>query len=144
MKVRVELSAEYDPPYAVVYASSLTEEVRRIVDLFEEKDAPLIGRKDERMILLKPKDVYLVRVEGSETVIYTQKGRYSSRQRLYEILSQLGGGFMQIGKSSVVNLSRIQSVEAGFSGTLLLKMENGITEYVSRKYLPDFKSYLGL
>ena len=57
---------------------------------------------------------------------------------------QLGAGFMQISKSTLVNLSYMSNVEAGFSGTLLLKLKNGCKDYVSRKYLPEFKKYLGL
>ena len=84
---------------------------------------------------------------------------------MYEVLDQVGSGFMQISKSCVVNLSYVQSVEAGFGGSLLLKMRNGLSDYVSRagfggslllkmrnglsdyvsrKYLPDLKNYLGL
>ena len=60
---------------------------------------------------------------------------------MYEVLDQVGSGFMQISKSCVVNLSYVQSVEAGFGGSLLLKMRNGLSDYVSRKYLPDLKNY---
>ena len=49
---------------------------------------------------------------------------------------------MQISKSTLVNLSYLDSIEAGFNGTLLLKLKNGCKDYVSRKYLPEFKKYL--
>ena len=51
---------------------------------------------------------------------------------------------MQISKTTLVNLSYMDSIEPGFSGTLLLKLKNGSKDYVSRKYLPEFKKYLGL
>ena len=51
---------------------------------------------------------------------------------------------MQISKSTLVNLAYMDSVEAGFNGTLLLKLKNGCKDYVSRTYLPKFKKYLGL
>ena len=51
---------------------------------------------------------------------------------------------MQISKACVVNLSFAESVEAGFGGSLLLKMKNGLSEYVSRTYLPGLKNYLGI
>ena len=94
--------------------------------------------------MLTPQDVCMVRVENGETKLYTQQESYRSRKRLYELLDQLGDGFLQISKACAVNLSCIRSVEAGFGGSLLLKMKNGLSEYVSRKYLPDLKSYLGL
>ena len=144
MKVSIELSEQYTPPYAVIYADAVTDEVRRAVDLFEAKDAPLIAHREDRLLLIKPDEVSMIRVESGETAIYTNTERYVSKKRLYEILRQLGGGFLQISKQTIVNLSCIQSVEAGFSGTLLLKLDNGQSDYVSRKYLPEFKRYLGL
>lgn len=77
-------------------------------------------------------------------MLYTKQKQYPSRRRLYELTAQLGSDFMQISKQTVVRLACIQSVEAGFSGTLFVKLKNGLSDYVSRKYLPDFKQYLGL
>ena len=75
---------------------------------------------------------------------YGEKQKYRSRKRLYEIGQQLGKQFMQISKSTLINLSYMDSIEPGFSGTLLLKLKNGCKDYVSRTYLPEFKKYLGL
>jgi DNA-binding LytR/AlgR family response regulator len=86
----------------------------------------------------------MVRVEDGDTIIYGEKRKYRSRKRLYEISRQLGKQFMQISKSTLINLSYMDSIESGFSGTLLLKMKNGCKDYVSRTYLPEFKRYLGL
>ena len=144
MKVSVELSKEYNPPYAVIYTDAVTYEIQKVIDLLGMKEAPLIAQQEDRMEVLKPDEVYMIRVEGGDTVIYTEKEKYYSRKRLYETLDQLGAGFMQISKQTAVNLSCIKSVEAGFNGTLLLKLKNGNADYVSRKYLPEFKKYLGL
>ena len=69
---------------------------------------------------------------------------FVSKKRLYELSSQLGKQFMQISKTTLINLSYMDSIEPGFSGTLLLKLKNGCKDYVSRKYLPEFKKYLGI
>ena len=86
----------------------------------------------------------MVRVEDGDTIIYGEKKKYRSRKRLYELANQLGKQFMQISKTTLINLSYMDCIEPGFSGTLLLKLKNGSKDYVSRKYLPEFKKYLGL
>lgn len=68
----------------------------------------------------------MVRVENKDTIIYGKEHRYCSRKRLYEMQQQLGAGFMQISKSTLVNLSYMSNVEAGFSGTLLLKLKTDV------------------
>ena len=144
MKVSVELSKEYNPPYAVIYTDSVTDEIQKVIDLLGMKETPLIAQQEDRIEVVKSDEVYMIRVEGGDTVIYTEKEKYYSRKRLYETYEQLGAGFMQISKQTIVKLSCIKSVEAGFNGTLLLKLKNGNSDYVSRKYLPEFKKFLGL
>lgn len=144
MQVKIEMAPEHTPPRAVIYTDRLTPEIQRVLDVLGAKNSPILARHNDRTLLLKPQDIYMVRVENGETVLYTKQEKFSSRKRLYELLERLGEGFMQISKSSAVNLSFIQSVEVSFGGSILLKMKNGLSDYVSRKYLQDFKKYLGL
>ena len=38
----------------------------------------------------------------------------------------------------------MESVEPSFNGVMLLHMKNGEKEYISRKFVPQLKKYLGL
>ena len=144
MKVNLEIKPEYTETFAVIYAERVTDEIRQIMDIFSQETSPIVAQHSEELIILKPDDIYMVRVEDGNTMIYGGNEVYYSRKRLYELKAQLGTKFMQISKCSLVNLKYLSSVEPGFSGTLLLKLKNGSKEYVSRKYLSDFKHYLGL
>ena len=145
MKINVDISSEYKEPYAVIYTNEVTEDIQRILDTFGSKEIPVIAlQSNGDMVILQPSEIYMVRVENGETMIYTEKKSYRSRKRLYEVGQQLGTQFMQISKSTLVNLYYMDSIEPGFSGTLLLKLKNGCKDYVSRTYLPEFKKYLGL
>ncbi len=144
MQVKIEVSPEYTPPRAVIYTDRLTPEIQRALEILQAKSTPVLAERNGRTFLFAAQEVYMVRVENGETKLYTKQEEFSTRKRLYELLNQLGDGFMQISKSCAINLSDIQSVEASFGGSLLLKMKNGLSDYVSRKYLPDLKKYLGL
>lgn len=145
MKVSVDISPEYKEPYAVIHTDKVTEEIQRMIDIFSVSEAPItVLQNEEDIVVLQSKEIYMVRVEDGDTVIYGEKNKYRSKKRLYELGAQLGSQFMQISKTTLVNLSFMDSIEAGFSGTLLLKLKNGCSDYVSRTYLPKFKKYLGL
>ena len=145
MRVSIDISAEYKEPFAVIHTDKVTDEIQRAVDVLGTSETPIIAlQNEEDIIVLQPKDIYMVRVEEGNTVIYGAKQKYRSRKRLYELAEQLGKQFMQISKTTLINLSYMDSIEPGFSGTLLLKLKNGNKDYVSRKYLPEFKKYLGL
>ena len=145
MKVSVDISPEYKEPYAVIHTDKVTEEIQRMIDIFSVSEAPITAlQNEEDIVVLQSKEIYMVRVEDGDTVIYGEKNKYRSKKRLYELGAQLGSQFMQISKTTLVNLSYMDSIEAGFSGTLFLKLKNGCSDYVSRTYLPKFKKYLGL
>lgn len=145
MKVNVDISAEHKEPYAVIYTDKVTDEIQRLIELLSAGETPITAlQNEENIVVLKPDEIFMVRVENGATMIYGECQTYRSRRRLYEIRNQLGNRFMQISKSTLVNLSYMDSIEPGFSGGLLLKLKNGCKDYVSRTYLPQFKKYLGL
>ncbi|MBO4241709.1 MAG: LytTR family transcriptional regulator [Clostridiales bacterium] len=145
MRVNIDISPENKETHAVIYTDKMTEEVRRASKLLEGDEAHLLtAQYKDDIVILRPGEIYMVRVEDKDTVIYGREDKYFSRKRLYEISDLLGAGFMQISKSTLVNLSYLDRIEPGFGGTVLLKLRNGSKDYVSRKYLPEFKRYLGL
>lgn len=145
MKVSIDISADYKEPFAVIHTDKVTSEIQRVIDVLGSSDTPITAlQNEEDIVVLQPKDIFMVRVEDGDTIIYGARSQYRSRKRLYELAEQLGKQFMQISKTTLINLSYMDSIEPGFSGTLLLKLKNGSKDYVSRKYLPEFKKYLGL
>ena len=144
MKVKIEISEEYNPAYAVIYTTAVTEEIQKVSDLLQQGSGPVTAFSEGRLIVLQPEEIYMVRVEDETTAIYTKEDRYISRKRLKEIFAQVGDRFIQISKSTIVNLKYLDSMEAGFGGTMMLKLKNGCKDYVSRFYLKALKQYLGL
>lgn len=145
LKVEIKIISDVKDPYAIIYASTITEELQRIVSSFEQPENVIIAYdENERIVILQPDEIFMVRIENSKLMIYCQNKKYYSRKRLYELGTALGNGFMQISKATLINLKSIDFVESSFGGMLNLKLKNGCTEYISRKYLPKFKNYLGL
>ena len=127
MKVSVDISAEYKEPYAVIYTDKVTDEIRRMIDMFSTGETVITAlQNEEDLVVLQPGEIFMVRVEGGDTIIYGEKKKYRSRKRLYELGRQLGTQFMQISKTTLINLSYMDSIEPGFSGTLQLKLRNGL------------------
>ena len=67
MKVELKLSPELTEAYAVIHAPALTEEIRRLLDLFSAKQSLLATDARERTVLLRPADIYMVQVEDGRT-----------------------------------------------------------------------------
>lgn len=145
MKVEIKLQPDLKAPFAVIYTEEVTEEVQRAVHLLTEERADLISAaEEEKIVMLHPEDIYLIRAESDKTTLYTAKRQYRSNRRLYELERLLGKNFMRISKGVIINLQLLDYVAPSLGGVMVLVMKNGQRDYISRKYLPAFKRYLGL
>lgn len=144
MNVEIKIVKGLEKPYAVLYTSQLNEEIERAVSMLETTSDVITAVHNERTVVLKGDDIYLIRIESEKTVIYCKDKSYVSKKRLCELEKALKPDFMKISKTALINLKYIEGVEASFGGSMLLILKNGCKDYVSRKYLPNLKKYLGL
>lgn len=145
MNVEIKLSTEIKEPYAIIYTNQLTEEINALAKTLEGRlDTPLTVKKDDKYHIILPEEIYMVRMEDQQVALYTQHAHYATNKRLYELEQHLGSDFLRISKTTLINLKQLDSVEPSFNGTMSLKLRNGCQDYISRKYLPALKKYLGL
>jgi DNA-binding LytR/AlgR family response regulator len=143
----MNISEDIKEPYAVIHTAELTPEIAELareISQFQSGKAVLIGNLDDRMVVIDPEKIVLIRVESEKVYIVTEEATYRIGKRMYELLEVLGKDFMQVSKSAAVNLKYLESVEPSFNGVMLLHMKNGEKEYISRKFVPQLKKYLGL
>lgn len=98
----------------------------------------------DKIVILKLEDIFMVRIENKEIVVYCEKNKYTVSKRLYELEKILGKDFMRISKSAIINLKKVSYVEPSLNGMMQLFLINGCKEYISRTYLLQFKKYLGI
>ena len=144
MNAQIKIISGLEEPYVEIYTSDITDDIQNLLSLIKASSNIVTAQQDERTIDLKERDIYMIRVENEKTIIYCKEKKYYSKKRLYELENILKHSFMKISKTTLVNLQYIDGVEASFGGTMLLILKNGCKDYVSRKYLPGFKEYLGL
>lgn len=145
MKVNIVIEPTLEEDYVEIHVKEMTDEITRWSEFIQNKNSVITGIDEfERMVVIEESDIVALHADKKWCRIYTDTGNYSCRKRLYEIENILSQDFMRISKSIVVNLRKIESIEAVFNGMLLLRMKNGSKEYVSRTYLPKMKEYLGL
>lgn len=145
MKVEIKLLQSIAEPYACIYTAQLTDEITSFVNALENlSHTPITAKHEDTLHILSPEDIYMVRMEDQQLMLYTQNTTHTCNKKLYELEGQLGSQFLRISKTTLVNLKQLDCVEPSFNGTMCLRLKNGCKDYISRKYLPAFKNYLGL
>ena len=143
MKIEMILSFDVKEPYVVIHTNEITDEIKILCDYIQSLERVIAVYDEENIIILEPEEVYMIVSKGRSVDVFCRDKQYISKKCLYEFEDMLRKDFMRISKTTIVNLKQIDHVEPSFSGMLIV-LKNGKKDYISRKYLPEFKKYLGL
>jgi len=153
MRVEIEVNPDITEETAILRVPKMTSELMALVEILEDgnrhsikdKSSMLVAKKDDKVFLIEPDKVDIIRSEGGKIVLYDHKKKeYMLTKSLGEILEQLPNHFVRISKSAIVNTSRVDYLSNSFDRTMYIIMENGVHDYITRKYLGGFKERLGI
>ena len=108
----------------------------------------LVALRENRLVLLRPSEVYLAEADGNDVWLSTDEGRLRAASagldRLDDELTD--AGFLRVHRRYVVNLDRVREVERGDKGELSLVLDSkaGDRVPVSRRNAPGVRRALGI
>lgn len=146
MQFEIKIDSAYTEPKILILTDSVTEEVNGIVKKLSE-DVPQIisGSREEKVEVLEQEEIIRIYASSGKVFAVTKKGEYTLRLRLYEIEERLNSqSFVRISNSEIVNLKQVESFDLSFTGTICVKLSDGTTTYVSRRYVSKIKKILGM
>ena len=104
----------------------------------------LVLQNEDESFLVDPADIRYFEASQGKTCAVTDTDRYESKEKLYELAAALTSkGFIQINKSTVVNINYVRSIAAEFSGNYSARLKDSDeTLTISRKYFQTFKEFV--
>ena len=103
----------------------------------------MLQGEDESFLFNATDIIYFVSEQG-KTYAVTENGKYEVKEKLYTLsVSLKSKGFIQINKSTVVNIDFVKSISAEFSGNYTARLKGKKeTLVISRKYFHSFKEFV--
>ena len=146
MQVEIKLDDSCTEPKIVIYTASMSEDVQTIVHTLTDSPLQILfGKQGEKIQPLIQADLIRVYAAGGKVFAVTDSGEYTLRQRLYELESRLPPSqFVRISNSEIINLKKVDHFDLNFAGTICVKLSDGSTTYVSRRYVSKLKKRLEL
>lgn len=146
MQVEIKLDDSCTEPKIVIYTASMSEDVQTIVHTLTDSPLQILfGKQGEKIQPLIQADLIRVYAAGGKVFAVTDSGEYTLRQRLYELESRLPPSqFVRISNSEIINLRKVDHFDLNFAGTICVKLSDGSTTYVSRRYVSKLKKRLEL
>lgn len=146
MQVEVKIDPKQSETKVLILTPQMTPEVTQLMTtLSQPAAAPIIGVRDEKLMLLTQEEI--IRVYALEGKVYatTDQGEFALRQRLYEMEERLDKRhFVRISNSEIINLRRTKCFDLKLTGTICVSLEGGVITYVSRRYVKGVKAALGV
>ncbi|MCZ6910048.1 MAG: LytTR family DNA-binding domain-containing protein [Rickettsia endosymbiont of Ixodes persulcatus] len=130
-----------------VKSNELNKEVIDLLATLEKlsSSSDLIPIKVEDQIkLVNQSEIVAVEVNDSILTFHMLDEEIETKGNLKNILMSLNHNFIKISKFSIINLKKLASLEASFSGNMTSFMKNGLKITVSRRYLNDLRERIGL
>ena len=118
------------------------EEVLALLQFLGKKNSgKLLLYREEEQYIVDPSQIVYLEVRDSRVYVCTRQEIFEAKQKLYELKELLAAyPFAQISKSVIVNIDRVKSIQAEFSGNYRIKLKDRKEVLtVSRKYFKEFK-----
>lgn len=122
-------------------------ENRQAGEIINAKNNFVIAADNKLIVLKSEEEIVLIKALQGKLQFYTTRGILESKLLLKDVESRLSrSGFLRTNKSFLVNINMVKEIEPWFNDTYLLIMKHYEKEEVpvSRHYLKDFKSAMGI
>lgn len=146
MKVEIKLDDSCEEPKILIVTNRVTEEINELVQkLSVSVPQMIVGFQGGQAKILEHGDIIRVFSSAGKVYAETMNGEYILKPRLYELEERLDkSSFVRISNSEIVNLKMVKQFDLSFSGTICVSLLNGVTTYVSRRYVSKIKQVLGI
>ena len=151
MRHKFEQNPDIDPadPLVVVQAAAEGPETAAIsayLDNYQTSRTGIIPVKTpDRLVMVKTATIILADVQHETLLLYTTTSTITTHETVRHLVQRLGDpNFIQVSKHGVLNLDHLQSLEDSFSGNMTAVLTTNLKTAVSRKYVKELMSQLGL
>jgi len=146
MRIEIKIDETCAEPKVLILTDRITDEVNDLFrKLSETQPQAIAGFRGDQCAILEPDAV--IRFYGANQKVYaqTKEGEYTVRMRLYELAERLEPrAFVRISNSEIINMKKVVNLDLRLTGTIVVRLIDGETSYVSRRYVTKIKRYLGI
>ena len=146
VKVNTNISPEFEEISIYINAPELSEELQRIIynlsNLSSTKEE-IVATKNNEIFLIKTKDIFYLYSDEKNNYAKTMQGAFRVKERLYELEEELPSNrFIRISNSCNINIDKTQCFDTSIIGSLVVKMEDGTKQEVSKRRMKDVMKFL--
>ncbi|MCS4485869.1 LytTR family DNA-binding domain-containing protein [Staphylococcus americanisciuri] len=127
------------------YDQDLGVDLLKYIQQYEAPSNKLGVKTSQGVYLITKTEIIFAEIFDKQLTIVTTEATYTTRMTLYNLQQALPEyQFVQISKSSIVNIEHITKVAPSFSGNLYATLSNHQQVTISRRYVKKLTQSLGI
>lgn len=145
MKIIIEESNPGEEDQIIIRCREINENLLKVISDLKMGQKKLAGIKDGNMTMIEPAQVYYFEGVDNKVFLYCKQNVYETKLKLYEIEEEYkNSNYLRASKSVILNVTKIKSISAAYSGRYEALLLNGEKVMISRQYVPELKKKLGI
>lgn len=145
MKIIVEDREADEEDTIVIRCKELDDDLLKLIYNLKMGKEKIVGTKDGKMSMIEPDSIYYFETVDNKVFLYCEKEVFETKLRLYEIEHEFNKtDFFRVSKSTIINLSKVKSINPIFNGRFEAILKNQERIIISRQYVSNLKRRFGL
>ena len=145
MKITIQDLPEGAEEEIIIRCRGMDEQLLKLIYALKSGREKLAVSKDDRIVQISPSAVYYFESVDNRVFACLEKEVYETKLKLYQLEDRFfGTDFFRASKSTIINLTKVESLSPAFNGRFEASMKNGEKLIVSRQYVPFLKKKLEL
>lgn len=145
LKIRIELDKDAEEE-VILRCKDLTPKIIKLQQVLTKtmnKSGQIILYKNDTEYYLEIDKILFFETENSAVLAHTAKDVFETKMKLYELENILGGDFLRISKSAIVNTNKIYAISRNLTASSVIEFQGTHKQiYVSRAYYKVLKAKL--
>lgn len=145
MKITIQDCESNEEEEIIIKCHSIDEQLMKMIYAIKNGTEKLTVYKGENFFCIAPKNIYYFETVDNKVFAYMEKEVYETKYKLYELEEKFANtDFFKATKSTIINLVHVKNFAPSLGGRYEAYMKNGEKLIISRQYVAELKSKLGL
>ncbi|MHB8128208.1 MAG: LytTR family DNA-binding domain-containing protein [Mobilitalea sp.] len=145
MKIIIEESNPGEEDQIIIRCRDINENLLKVISDLKMGQKKFAGIMEGNITMIEPTQVYYFEGVDNKVFLYCKQNVYETKLKLYEIEDEYKNtNYIRASKSVILNVTKIRSISAAYSGRFEALLLNGEKVMISRQYVPELKKKLGI
>lgn len=145
MKINIKQDSNITETEITISCKQIDKELEAVISSLGLINHSVSGKLDGETFFIALGEVLYFETIDNKTFFYTNDKIYETSIRIYQLEEKLTDTpFVRINKSSLMNIQKVKSIKSEENSKLMATLSNGEKIVVSRQYMQNIKTKLGV